>query len=194
MVKNMNNVKIVLPGDQVSTSEELLPGEGTFEDDGIIRSLIVGTYFVDEKSKKARIKPLTSTPVLVKKGDIVLAIVNSVRSNMVVADVIHVIGKKRAVSGDTNGTLRVSEISNSYVKDPSYEFAPRDIIRAKVTQVKPNIQLTTKDKDLGVIKALCSKCKNTLVKKDKGLECKNCGNTERRTTAMDYGDYDISKL
>jgi len=28
----MNNDKIVLPGDEVSTSEELLPGDGTFEE------------------------------------------------------------------------------------------------------------------------------------------------------------------
>lgn len=190
----MNEKKIVLPGDQVSTSEELLPGEGTFEDDGIIRSSIVGTYFVDEQSKKAQVKPLTSTPVLIKKGDVVLAVIGSVRSNMIIANVIHVTGKKRAISGDTNGTLRVSEISNSYVKDPSHEFAPGDIIRARVTQVKPSIQLSTKDRDLGTIKALCTKCRHTLVKKDKGLECENCGNNERRTTAMDYGEYDISKL
>lgn len=190
----MNKEKIVLPGDQVSTSEELFPGEGTFDDDGIIRSSIVGIYFADEKNKKARVKPLTSIPVLLKKGDTVLAVVNSVRSNMIVADVIHVTGKKRAVSGDKNGTLRVSEISNSYVKDPASEFAPGDIIRAKVTQVKPNIQLSTKDRNLGTIKALCAKCRHTLVKKENGLECQNCGNKERRTIAMDYGEYDISKL
>ena len=41
--------KIVLPGEQVSTSEELLPGDGTFEEDGIIRASRVGNYFVDEK-------------------------------------------------------------------------------------------------------------------------------------------------
>ena len=192
--ENMSKDKIVLPGDQVSTSEELMPGDGTFEDNGIIKASIVGKYFVDEKNRRALVKPLTSTPVLIKRGDIVLAEVNSVRSSMVIADVIHVIGKNRAISGDTNGTLKVSEISQSYVKDPANEFAPGDIIRAKVTQVKPNIQLTTKDKDLGTIRALCTRCRHPLIRKDRGLECKNCGNNERRTIAVDYGNYDISKL
>jgi exosome complex component CSL4 len=184
--------KIVLPGEQVSTSEELLPGDGTFEENGIIRASRLGTYFVDDKHKKVIVKPLTSIPIEIKKGNIVLAIVNSVRSNMVIADVIHVIGKKRAVSGDTNGT--VSEISSGYVKDPATEFAPGDIIRAKVTQVKPSIQLATKDRDLGVIKSMCSKCRHSLIRRGNMLECENCGNKEKRRYASDYGLVDPNKL
>jgi len=186
--------KIVLPGEQVSTSEELLPGDGTFEEDGIIRATRVGTYVVDEEHRKAMVKPLTSIPVELKRGEIVLAQVGSVRSNMVIANVIHVIGKKREISGDRNGTLRVSEISTGYVKDPATEFAPGDIIRAKVMQVKPNVQLATKDRDLGAIKSLCSKCRHSLVKKDNILECPNCNNNEKRKTADDFGVYDPNKL
>jgi len=186
--------KIVLPGEQVSTSEELLPGDGTFEENGIIWASRLGTFFVDEKHKRVIVKPLTSIPVELKKGDIVLAHVKSVRSNMIIADVIHVIGKKRAISGDTNGTLRVSEISTGYVKDPSTEFAPGDIIRAKVTQVKPSIQLATKDRDLGTIKARCSKCRHSLIRKGNMLECDNCGNRENRRYASDYGFIDPNKL
>ena len=113
---------------------------------------------------------------------------------MLIANVIHVMGKNRRVSGDTNGTLRVSEISHGYTKDPAQEFAPGDIMRAKVTQVQPSIQLETKDNNLGTIKSLCTKCRNTLVKKENMLECTNCGNKERRKTTDDYGKIDISKL
>jgi exosome complex component CSL4 len=190
----MTKNKIVLPGEQVSISEELLPGDGTFEEDGIIRASRVGIYVVDEKHRRAIIKPLTSIPVELNRGDIVLAHVGSVRSNMIIAEVIHVIGKNRAISGDTNGTLRVSEISNSYVKDPSSEYAPGDIIRAKITQVTPSIQLATKDRDLGVIKAMCTSCRHALVKKGNMLECENCYNKEKRKTASDYGSYDLDKL
>jgi len=190
----MTSNKIVLPGEQVSTSEELSPGDGTFEEDGIIRASRVGTYVVDEKHRRAIIKPLTSIPVELKRGDIVLAEVGSVRSNMVIAEVIHVIGKSRAISGDTNGTLRVSEISTGYVKDPSTEYAPGDIIRAKITQIRPSLQLATKDRDLGVIKAMCTKCRHPLIRKGNILECGNCGNKEKRKTADDYGNYDLNKL
>jgi exosome complex component CSL4 len=186
--------KIVLPGEQVSTSEELSPGDGTFEEDGIIKASRVGTFVVDNKHRKAMVKPLTSVPVEINKGDIVLAEVGSVRSNMVIANVIHVLGKKRSISGDTNGTLRVSEISSGYVKDPSTEYAPGDIIRAKVNQIKPSLQLATKDRDLGVIKSVCMRCKHTLVKSGNLLECKNCGKKENRKFANDYGNYDVHKL
>ena len=190
----MTQNKMVLPGDKLSTSEELLSGEGTFEEDGVILAARIGKYIIDEKHKRAIVKPATSIPVVLKKGDIVLAEVRMIRSSMVIADVIHVIGKKRPISGDTNGTLRVSEISKGYIKDPSDVFSIGDIFRARVTQVKPNIQLDTKDKNMGVIKALCVKCRHPLVKNGKVLECKNCGNKERRLTAMDFGEYNPNNL
>ena len=190
----MTKDKLVLPGDKVSTSEELLPGNGTFEEDGIIFANRVGIYTVDEKHRRAVIKPVTSVPVELRRGDIVLAEVGSVRSSMIIANVFHVIGKKRSISGDTNGTLRVSEISRSYVKDPSTEFSPGDIMRAKVTQVKPSVQLETKDNDFGVIRGLWSKCRHPLIRKGGILECKNCKNTEKRKLAVDYGNYDLDKL
>ena len=190
----MTKNKVVLPGEQVSTSEELLPGDGTFEEDGIIRASRLGIYTIDEKHRKAIIKPLTSIPTELSTGDLVLARVDMVRSNMVIAEVIHVIGKNRSISGDTNATLRVSEISTSYTKDPATEFSTGDIFRAKVVQVKPSLQLITKDKNLGVIKANCSNCKHILYKKGNSLECPNCGNRERRKIAIDYGEYDLSKF
>lgn len=185
---------IVFPGDKLSTSEELLAGDGTYDDEGIIRAARLGTYFVDSKAHAATVKPLTSTPVQLKKGDIVLSEVRSVRSSMVIADVIHVTGKNRAISGDTNGTLHISEISTSYVKDPESVFTLGDIFRAKTIQVNPSIQLTTKGANLGVIKGFCSKCRNPLEKKDKILECPVCGNREKRKMATDYGSFDLSKL
>jgi len=194
MVETMTKDKLVLPGEKVSTSEELLPGNGTFEEDGIIRANRVGIYTVDEKHRQAVIKPVTSVPIELRRGDIVLAEVGSVRSSMIIANVFHVIGKKRAISGDTNGTLRVSEISQSYVKDPATEFSPGDIIRAKVTQVKPSVQLETKDGNFGVIKGLCSKCRHALIRKGGILECENCKNKEKRKLAVDYGNYDLNKL
>ncbi len=185
---------IVLPGDKLSTSEELLSGEGTFEEDGIIRAARMGEYIVDSKNRQATVEPMTSVPVLLNKGDTVLAEVGSVRSSMVIADVIHVIGKQRPISGDTNGTLHISEISSGYVKDPSDVYSLGDIFRAKVIQVTPSVQLTTKGNNFGVIKALCAECRHSLDSKGNILECPICSHKEKRKMAHDYGNYDISKL
>ena len=91
----MTKNDMVLPGEKLANSEELLSGEGTFEENGVIWAARVGKYVVDQKNRRAIVKPLTSIPVLVKKGDIVLAEVNSVRSTMVIARIFHVKGKNR---------------------------------------------------------------------------------------------------
>lgn len=186
--------KLVMPGDQLSTSEELLPGEGTFEENGIIRASRIGTYVVDEKHRTATVKPVSSTPVILKKGDIVIAKVIVAKSTMIIADVVHVAGKNRSVSGDTDATIHVKEIAQGFIKDASSEYKTEDYIRAKVIQVKPSVQLQTKDRDLGAVKALCSKCRHALIKKNHGLECENCGNKEHRRIADDYGALDLQKL
>ena len=62
----MEKNKMVLPGDKLSTSEELLSGDGTFEENGIIRAARIGFYYVDKKHRKAIVKPSTSIPVLLK--------------------------------------------------------------------------------------------------------------------------------
>lgn len=186
--------RIVMPGELLSTSEELLPGEGTFEENGFIRASRLGRYVVNKVYRRAEVKPITSVPVILKRGDIVIAKVLSARASMVVADVIHVIGKNRAVSGDTNATIRVSEISSGYIKEATTEYGIGDFVKAKVIQVKPSLQLATKGRNLGVIKALCANCRHPLIKKGNSLKCENCGSICRRKISMDYGNLDLNKL
>ncbi len=185
---------MVLPGDQVSTSEELLPGDGTYEEDGVIKASRMGQYIVDSRSRRATVQPVTSVPVVIHRNDTVIARVDMVKPSMIVAEVIHVVGKDRSVSGDTNATLHVKEIARGYVKDASTEFRVGDYFRARVIQVEPSLQLTTKDDNLGSIKALCVNCRNVLQNKGNSLECPNCGKKERRRIARDYGSVDITKL
>ena len=60
---------IVLPGDKIATTEELVAGEGTFEDRGDIIASIVGKFVVDKEKMKAIVIPTTDTPLILKKGD-----------------------------------------------------------------------------------------------------------------------------
>jgi exosome complex component CSL4 len=186
--------KLVMPGDQLSTVEELLPGEGTFEENGVVRAARLGYYIIDQKHRSAQVKPITSVPVIVEKGDTVLARVAMAKPSMIITDVIHVAGKERAVSGETDSTIHVKEIAQGYIKDATTEYKVQDVVRAKVIQTTPSLQLTTKDQHLGSIMALCSKCRHPLVKKGNLLECENCGNREHRRIADDYGEVDVTKL
>ena len=179
---------IVMPGDILSTSEELAAGDGTFEEEGYIKASRIGRFVIDKKFKTAVVKPVTEIPTILKKNDIVIGEVRSVRNQMVIVDVAHVVNKSRDIVGDTNGTIHISEISEGYVKDASTEYKAGDIVRAKVIQVNPSLQLTTKEKNLGAIKSFCSICRSPLRKVGNYLECKNCGNKEKRKIASDYGE------
>jgi exosome complex component CSL4 len=184
--------KIVIPGEEIATTEEFLAGEGTFEMKGKIFSTYLGKLSLDPEEMVARVEPINPL-VELKVGDIVLAVVEDVKSSMVIVNVARVEGKPRDVTGETLAAIHVSKISEGYTSDVWNEFRIGDIIRAKVLQTKPSVQLSTDKPNLGVLLALCTKCRMPLIKKDKNLFCENCHRTEIRRTAPDYGKYRLKK-
>jgi exosome complex component CSL4 len=112
---------------------------------------------------------------------------------MATADVYVKDGVERRLGGDTYATIHVSKISQGYTDDVSKELRKGDYIRARVTAIKPALQLTTKDDHLGVIRAQCSKCKTEMIrsKKGDGLYCPECKYAMPRKLADDYGDVEL---
>jgi exosome complex component CSL4 len=138
----------------------------------------------------AKVKPINPL-VKLKVGDTVIANVTDLKSSMVITIVLRVEGKQREVTGETLASIHVSKISQGYTSDVWKEFRLGDIIRAKTIQTEPSIQLTTDKPNLGVLLALCTKCRMPLVKKDRALFCENCQRKEIRKMAPDYGKYRI---
>jgi exosome complex component CSL4 len=180
--------RIVIPGEEIATTEEFLAGDGTYESKGKIFSSFLGTVNLDTGEKVASVEPINPL-VLLKPEDIVIARVTDVRSSMVIADVVRVEGRDRKITGETMGALHISKISQGYTEDVRREYRIGDIIRAQVEQVKPSLQLFTGREDLGVLLALCTRCRMPLVKKDENLFCKNCQRTEMRRASPEYGKY-----
>ena len=181
----MKEKRKVIPGDEVAEVEEFIPAEGTYEDQGKVYSALYGELELNHDDKTARViakNPMTK----LAQGDFVFCAVTDVRASMAICEVIAVEGKDREITGDTSGTIHVSKMSNDYVQDATKEFRPSDIIRAKVIQVKPSIQLTTTSPHLGVVKALCRKCRQPLVRAEKGLYCPTCERADHRKIADDY--------
>jgi exosome complex component CSL4 len=85
------------------------------------------------------------------------------------------------------GSIHVSKTHVGYVSDLGTAFRPGDVVRAKVlfTQKEP-VQLTTVGNDLGVLVALCSKCRSVLDREGSKLRCANCGSIETRKLTSDY--------
>lgn len=64
-----------------------------------------------------------------------------------------------------------------------------DIVEAKIHEMLglSYISLRTVEKDLGVIRALCTKCRNPMAKIGRNLvKCTNCGNIEKRKLSINY--------
>lgn len=179
--------KLVIPGEFVAVSEEYMAGEGTYDHDGKIFSAYVGELELDSVSKVARVKPF-NPPVQLKVGDAVLGAVRDIKETMVVVTISGMEDKKRGITGDSEGTLHISKISDRYTEDIRKEYRKGDIIRAMVIRIEPSLQLATDRSNLGVVKALCTRCRSPLIKKGRDLFCENCERVELRKTATDYSN------
>ncbi len=179
--------KIVTPGEDVAEVEEFISAEGTFEEDGKIKSALFGELELDHDEKTARVKA-TNPMVTLKNGDVVFCEITDVRTSMAMCELVAVEGQERNITGDTSATIHISKVSSEYTQDVGREFRPGDIVRAKVIQVKPSVQLSTQESHYGVVKSLCRRCRATLKKQGRSLFCPACERTEGRKVADDYGD------
>ena len=184
----------VLPGDKVAISEELQPGEGTYERNGEIIASIVGRFRVDRERMLAIVEPLAKSPLLLKTGDTAICEVKQLSEAMVIVKILHIAGKKRQIAGEKDAAIHISNISNEFVDDIRKKFKIGDIVRAKIIRVEPAIQLSTKGREYGVIRAYCTNCRNPLIRKNKLLECPSCGRIEERKVADDYGEGNLDRV
>jgi exosome complex component CSL4 len=181
--------KMVMPGDELAVSEEFEPGEYTFEEGGKVRASAVGWAHLDMKDRVARVEPVNPL-VRVKVGDVVIARVNDIKKALALTEVLKVVGKERGLPNMTDAVLHVSKVANRFVDNLDNEVHIRDVLRAKVMQTDPNIQLSTQDDNHGVIYAICDGCAKPLQSIGAGkLTCKDCERTFVRKVAKDYGTW-----
>lgn len=182
--------KIVFPGERVAVSEEYLPGPGTYEAEGDIYATQIGELDLDAKEKVASVQGL-NPPVELQVGDVALGTVERLRSTMAVVKVEAVEGNPRQVTGETEGTIHISKVSESYTEDLKDAMRLADIVRARVIQVNPSLQLATNEPSLGVVLGLCTRDRFPLVKKGRDLFCTVCERVEPRKVAALYDELTI---
>jgi len=176
----------VVPGDRLGVIEEFTPGSGTYVEEGIIHSEVTGCTLLDMLNKQVSVYPLVQTASVPQVGNIVTGLVLDVRNKQAVLRIFQ-IGEKM-LSGFFTGMLHISGVSQSYVDNMYNVCKAGDIMRAKVISTKNRtFFLSTAEKDLGVVYALCSRCGNVLQPGNRGMGCSKCGNLERRKTSPDYG-------
>src|SRR5438046_4728517 len=179
--------KMVLPGDEIAVAEEFEPGDGTYERNGLVFAATPGVLFLDPENRVARVRAF-NPPAELKIGDIVYGVVDDIRGMMATATILAIHGRTRQISGESEGTIHISNVSEDYTEDIHDKFRLGDIIRAKVIQVKPSVQLTTAEATLGVGKASDSVCRGAHELRGRDLYCPRDERTERRKVAADYAD------
>ncbi len=174
----------VIPGQRLGVIEEYIPGEGTYEDGGVIYSRETGFVLIDQRTKEIKVFSATGKPILPKRRDIVYGKVEDVKDKMIFVD-IYRIGDKY-LNTTISGILFVHKISNSYMKSAKDAFSVGDIIKASIIKATNPLILTTNGKGLGVIMAFCKRCGAHLQRNGNILKCPKCGNIEKRYIAPTY--------
>lgn len=182
--------QIVVPGDRLGVIEEFTPGQGTYEYEGTIYSAATGRALMDLLNKQVSVYPKAHVTSVPHVGTIVTGQVLEVQNKQATIRIFQV--DDRVLSGFFSGLLHIGDISPRYLESMYDACKAGDIVRARVISEKNRVfHLTTNEKDLGVIHSFCSRCGQSLMQKRFIMRCPDCGNTERRKIAADYGKDEI---
>jgi len=182
--------QIVVPGDRLGVIEEFTPGPGTYEQGGTIYSFTTGRALMDLLNKQVSVYPKLHVFNVPYVGSTVVGQVLEVQSKQATIRIFQV--GNRLLTGFFSGLLHISDVSQRYVESMYEVCKAGDIARARVVSDKNRVfHLTTNDKDLGVVYAFCSRCGHALAQRRFIMRCPECGNSERRKTAHDYGKGEV---
>ncbi len=180
---------VVLPGDFLANEEEFLAGPGSYENGfGEVRSHAIGVRELDAQKHEASVRSLTREVKILERGCIVHAIVNSVKTNAALVTILdaHKDGQRRTVH-NAMASIAVFNIDTQYIKGIEDMFRAGDILKAKVMEVTPyGVELTTKEPELGVVKAYGIRSRKPLHLIDGRLRDPITGDMENRKISTDY--------
>jgi len=177
---------IVVPGDFLGTSEEFTLGDGVYDEKGNIYASLIGGVSISDK-RVIEVQPKVDTPPTLKEGDVVVGRIEDLRDTMAIVSIACLKGHEgREIAASTQGIIHISNVKGGYVNELQHEFGYLDLVKARVIDAKA-LRLSTEGPDLGVIKAICGKCKGDLKRKGNSLTCKKCKRVESRKISEDYG-------
>ncbi|MEM3670964.1 MAG: exosome complex RNA-binding protein Csl4 [Thermoprotei archaeon] len=160
---------IVVPGESVGVAEEYVPDGNVVEDNGILRSLVVGSVQKNDEKHTVSVSRLSKGLMLPEKGEILYGVVTDVKPKMVSLDIVS--SSDKPFANPFLGLLPVSMIDERRVETAEECFIPGDVVLCKVVSEKPPYVVSTKSPDLGVIKASCRECGSELQLGPGGLVC-----------------------
>ncbi|WP_295610088.1 exosome complex RNA-binding protein Csl4 [uncultured Methanobrevibacter sp.] len=180
--------KIVMPGDKLGIIEQYLPGDGTYDDNGDIKSSVLGNVKINQKMKVISVEG-TAKPALLKIGDIVYGQITDIKPQRANVKIDCIKDNARPLALPYMGAIHISQAKKDYLEKLSDAFRIGDIIQAKVVKITgDNVDLGTVDDDCGVLKAMCTRCRDFMhtTSKDNELQCNTCNKKEKRKVSKNY--------
>lgn len=186
-----NEKKEVFPAAKLGAEEEFLARDGTYAENGEVRSSVFGKIYIDKERYRASVIPFQKRKLKVRKYDKVIGEIIKVSKSSSRLNVLYI--NQKPIEPALSAIMHISDTSRDYVESLDDLYATGDIIRATVIDAKTiPIQLETKANDGGVIFTLCEKCGENVKKLKRDLlECEICGHIQKRKTAIDYGNVNI---
>ena len=185
---SVENEKIVMPGDKLGIIEQYLPGEGTYDDDGDIKSAVLGNVKINQKMKVISVVS-DAKPALLKVGDTVYGQITDIKPQRANVKIECMKDNGRPLALPYMGAIHISQAKKDYLEKLSDAFRIGDIVQAKVVKITgDNVDLGTVDEDCGVLKAMCTRCRDFMhtTQKDNELQCNTCNKKERRKVSKNY--------
>lgn len=185
---SLEDNKIVMPGDKLGIIEQYLPGEGTYDDNGDIKSSVLGNVKINKKKKVISVES-DAKPALLKIGDMVYGQITDIKPQRANVKIECIKDNARPLALPYMGAIHISQAKRDYLEKLSDAFRIGDIVQAKVVKITgDNIDLGTVDADCGVLKAMCTRCRDFMhtTQKDNEVQCNTCNKKERRKVSRNY--------
>jgi exosome complex component CSL4 len=179
--------KLVLPGDYVSSAEEAVPGQNTYEQEDNIYSAAVGVEDIHEGTASVKVKQhglVAPKPGMHVYGLVFRTSLNKAICNCVPVDEVE--GKIRTM--EFEGVLPVTEIRRGFVKDIRDEVKIGDIIKVKIKKIdRTGVELSMLFPEYGLVAVHCPRCRTKMDLKDNIFICGQCSWKERRKIPSEGG-------
>ncbi|MEM2759633.1 MAG: exosome complex RNA-binding protein Csl4 [Nitrososphaerales archaeon] len=176
---------MVLPGQRIASIEEFEGGKGTYQSDGEIRASMMGKVAFDFKRRVVKVEEMRKV-IWPRIGDTVVGFIDVVPGNMVSMRILYINNQKSDA-----GFTAISLVKSGRGRR-SVMFKVGDLVRAKVVSLlNANIHVDFRDANLGVIYTVCHSCGGNVIKVDGRVKCIECGTSEERKLADDYGKVNL---
>ena len=184
---------LVTPGNPVDVPAGMGLGSGLHETESGVVAIVSGKLIDSDGTLSVdSFVPETNIPAI---GDDVIAQVTKLMPKVAMVRLLHIEkegGHRDLAAENLHADIFVTEIVDRFLPSPGDAMRTRDIIRARITQIEPNMKASTRGSaELGVIAAICPACGIDLnissAKDDFNVDCSRCDYKGYRALSNGFG-------